>query len=388
MHIRSGRLEQSQSSVQRRISWTGGLLSFVLLFGLEAMGCGGSSGTGLTVPPSMPAFTTIDAPGAGSEGTFAVGINANGSVVGYFFDVNHAIHGFAQGDGGASGVIDVPEASSTTATAINASGTIVGIFVAAGLYEHSFILTSDGTLNTFDPPGAEGSATTCINDAGTAAGGYIDVNGAHGFIRANDGTFTSVDIPGIPANQVQIVAPNQINASGTVAGSYRDSGGVYHGFVRTPDGTITVLDAPGAGTTAGLGTYIWDINSSGSIVGLTMVTPVGGVNTSHSFVRAADGTYTTFDPPGAGANGSLADGINDNGAIVGLYVDSSVVAHGYLREPDGGFTSFDAPGAAQLPESSGNLGTAPRRINASGTIVGLFSDAAGTRHGFTRSSQP
>jgi hypothetical protein len=86
----------------------------------------------------------------------------------------------------------------------------------------------------------------------------------------------------------------------------------------------------------------------------------------------------------AGPNGSLADGINDSGAIIGEFRDANLVNHGYLRNTDGTFVVLDDPSAAQLPISFTNLDTVPRRINASGAVAGLFSDAAGTRHGFVR----
>jgi len=70
--------------------------------------------------------------------------------------------------------------------------------------------------------------------------------------------------------------------------------------------------------------------------------------------------------------------------IVGSYIDANLVRHGYVRQPDGTFVSFDDPDAAQLPTTSVSLGTAPRRINNSGAIVGLFTDAGGVRHGFVR----
>ncbi len=56
--------------------------------------------------------------------------------------------------------------------------------------------------------------------------------------------------------------------------------------------------------------------------------------------------------------------------------------NGYLRDPDGTFVSFDDPNAAQLPLSEVNIGTTPRRINASGAVTGYYSDSNGARHAF------
>ena len=50
----------------------------------------------------------------------------------------------------------------------------------------------------------------------------------------------------------------------------------------------------------------------------------------------ANGTITTFDPPGAGTGpgqGTASSLINPAGAIAGAYIDSSNVSHGFLRTP-------------------------------------------------------
>ena len=66
-----------------------------------------------------------------------------------------------------------------------------------------------------------------------------------------------------------------------------------------------------------------------------------------------------LDPPQAGAHSSIAEAINDSGAVVGTYRDANLVRHGYLRQPDGTFISFDDPEAAQLPLSTTDDGTIP-----------------------------
>lgn len=57
-------------------------------------------------------------------------------------------------------------------------------------------------------------------------------------------------------------------------------------------------------------------------------------NVAHGFSRDSDGTFITFDAPGAGTasgQGTFADGNNTAGAIAGFYVDNSNVAHGFVR---------------------------------------------------------
>jgi hypothetical protein len=51
-------------------------------------------------------------------------------------------------------------------------------------------------------------------------------------------------------------SPGTVNDSGVVTGWHADSNLVYHGFVRAANGTITTFDAPGAGTGQYLGTLV------------------------------------------------------------------------------------------------------------------------------------
>ena len=60
-------------------------------------------------------------------------------------------------------------------------------------------------------------------------------------------------------------------------------------------------------------------------------------------VPLAMGDVITFDVPGA-VNGTQPSGINSAGVIVGVYADTNFVGHGFLRARDGSFTTFDVPG--------------------------------------------
>jgi hypothetical protein len=80
-----------------------------------------------------------------------------------------------------------------------------------------------------------------------------------------------------------------------------------HGFVRAADGTITTFVAPGAGTTGAAGTFPTSINAAGTIAGYYM-----NLDRAHGFVRSTDGTVTTIDPPGD-VDGTYAESINTQG---------------------------------------------------------------------------
>lgn len=363
------------------------VLALLICFG--AANCGGGS-SGVQNPPPPPAFTTIDAPGAASVrgyGTSGVSINSAGDTAGFFTDTNGVAHGFIRTSAGSIATFDAPGAGTapflgTMVRAINASGNASGFYSVAIDISHSYIRTSSGTLTEFDPPSSIGSDALCLNDSGAVAGGLLDFNGHHGFVRGADGTFAVIDPTG-NASEVNVVIPTQINSSGAVAGYYIDTNGVDHGFLRDSSVAITILDAPGAGTSRATGTDISDINTHGVMVGgIGVGTANGVVDTTHSFMLAANGTYTFFEPPQAVS--SIAEGINDNGVIVGEYRDANLVRHGYIRQTDGTLTSFDEPNASLAPTTAGNLGTAPRGINLGGEIVGIYSDAAGAWHAFVR----
>ena len=86
-------------------------------------------------------------------------------------------------------------------------------------------------------------------------------------------------------------------------------------------------------------------------------------------------TYTTIDDPLATAN-THANGINDNGQIVGSYTNNSG-GHGFLLS-GGTYTTLDGPIFVG--------GNSAQGINASGQIVGSYQDVSGT-HGYLNSGR-
>jgi hypothetical protein len=110
------------------------------------------------------------------------------------------------------------------------------------------------------------------------------------------------------------------------------------------------------------GTFPASINPGGAIAGYYL--DVSGV--AHGFLRAPNGTFTTFDAPGAGTTtfpqGTSASNLNPSSAIDGFYIDASNVAHGYLRARNGVITTFDAPGAG----TGAGQGTFPDQNDPSG----------------------
>jgi hypothetical protein len=88
---------------------------------------------------------------------------------------------------------------------------------------------------------------------------------------------------------------------GTISGNYLDANGVNHGFLRASDGTFTTFDVSQAGTGSSQGTVPAGSNPSNATVGQYFDSNF----VSHGFVRAADGTIVTFDR--AGGRGDRRD---------------------------------------------------------------------------------
>lgn len=126
------------------------------------------------------------------------------------------------------------------------------------------------------------------------------------------------------------------------------------------------FDPPGSTATNADG-----INNNGDVVGWYMDS--SGVQ--HGYVLRA-GNYTTIDYPGASA--TIARAINDQGDIVGTHVGDPKMpggdVHGFLLQ-QGNFTPLDYPG---------HLNTITQRINNAGQVVGCYHDTdnMGTMHGF------
>jgi probable HAF family extracellular repeat protein len=265
--------------------------------------------------------------------------------------------------------LDVPGYIDTEAYGINNLGQIVG---GTGAYPNTVgFLLSGGNYSTFSVPGAYLTQANGINDSGQIVG--YDKSSANtyslGFLLSS-GSYTTLDVSGD-----FLSGSNGINDSGVVVGDFLTNysfgyTGTYHGYSYS-GGTYTQIDDPDVGprdppvigTTA---TNAEGINNEGEIVGAYSGTPS---NPGNGFLLA-DGVFTTIDVPGAPT--TQANGINDAGQIVGTYYDSSGVAHGFLYS-GGVFMTIDIAGAEN---------TYLQGINDSDQIVGFYQDSSGNYEGF------
>ena len=219
------------------------------------------------------------------------------------------MHGFLRAADGTITTFDVPGAAfGTILSAINPADKIVGYYFDADFIGHSFLRAPDGTFTTFEVPGAAVTQAVGINPSGTTTGMYCDAEfvACHSFVRAAD-AFAAFD-PAMSPNLSGV-----INPAGAVTGTYSDAG-LFHGFVRAANGTVTTFDAPDVCGTMN-GTVPLGINPAGLVVGTYWD---AGCAHSHGFVRTLQGTFTTIDVPNA--VDTEVHAINPAGAISGACI--------------------------------------------------------------------
>ena len=355
---------------------------------------------------SKRSFISFDAPGAGTEfgqGTFPFSVNAFAAITGYDLDANNVYHGFLRKTNGSIVVFDAPGAdltaddfNGTFPAGINDAGLIAGYSIDANNVSHGFLRSPSGSFTTFDPPGSgtapgQGTIVHGLNLEGSIVGAFLNANTFYGFVRTPDGKYKTFAAPGACNMSIDDGCHGtgawNINFFGTIVGPYEDTSGnfVAHTFVRSPNGTFTTFAVPGSSMEAGQGTLpasLSGLNDLGAITGLYY----DANNVFHGYLRNPSGTFIKFEAPGADTTdeffGTFPNSLNDFGSIAGDYLDSSDVYHGFLRHPDGTFTEFDATGA---DTTAGDFnGTIPESLNLLGTITGVYYDTNSAGHGFLR----
>src|SRR6266481_5237148 len=171
-----------------------------------------------------------------------------------------------------------------------------------------------------------------------------------------------------PSTNIGDTFAQGINDTDQIVGWYIDKDGRTHGYIFDANGgTYTTLDDPfGAG-----GTFASGINDRGLVVGSYAESFLGRY---HGFLYNGR-TYTTLDDP-LGTFGTYAYGINGAGVVVGRYIDHTGT-HGFLYGPSGGtYTTLDDPLAANSFDNPfGPTGTVVEGINGAGQVVGFNADS-------------
>ena len=147
-------------------------------------------------------------------------------------------------------------------------------------------------------------------------------------------------------------APNPRRDVTPAAHWYLDAGAA-HSFVRAADGTITTFDVLGGSSTKAVA-----INAKDVIFGSYSARD----GTEHDFIRSLDGTITTFAESGCDVLRPAS--INRKGTVTGYCESDEHLGHetGFVRKPDGRIRKFHVPG--------GGTGMQPNGINDSGVIAG------------------
>lgn len=268
-----------------------------------------------------------------------------------------------------------PNAGGVQLSGINNNGAILGVVLDANFNEQGFIRNAAGSITPFALPNGS------VNDPfQTQLGGINDNDVVVGYLPTS---------PGLPGNPLlvfqngvvtdRITLPPEfggtsvrgINNAGVMAGSVNDL--VAHkprGYVRNTAGIFTKFDA----TPTTLFTAAQGINNNGTIVGVYSVLNA----ITAGFERSADGTITLLPTPAT--IGGIAvvtinyNKINDSGVTVGSFQDPTPAFFGFVRDAQGNFTLVQSPDS---PNNSGLLG-----INNGGTVAGTFIGAAGAARPF------
>jgi hypothetical protein len=197
----------------------------------------------------------------------------------------------------------------------------------------------------------------------------------HGFLDSN-GVQSPVDDPaGSPPN---VTTPVQnllgINNFDEAAGFWTDNNGHQHGFVVELDtqspSLSRFIEIPPTTFAGAIGTQASDITNNEEVCGFW--TDAKGNN--HGFYGFLGQKFFTFNVKikGVTVTSTLPFGCNDEGEIVGSFTDSNGNVHGVILV-DRRFFQFDAPGSSQTP-AFGTMGTLINGVNDRGDIVGFFSD--------------
>jgi hypothetical protein len=231
-------------------------------------------------------------------------------------------------------------------------------------------LRKNGTDIAFDHPNATlETGGAGINDIEMITGTWVDGSPQarvyHGFLCDNTRRLINIEVPGAMGT-----GPNRLNNNGWVVGRYSpDDGNIQanptlNGFLWN-NGTFTFIDIPGTRTQ----TVPWDVNDAGMVVGEYMDT--NGVPRGFSW-QAGQFLDTNIVHPDAGTvrdTGTAVTGINNNGVMVGYYIDNQGNIFGFVRGTNGVFQRRAAPTGAEVYQFAD--------INDNGQIVGNVIDVEG-----------
>jgi hypothetical protein len=267
---------------------------------------------GVGADAMAPNYKTIDVPG--STDTRPFGANNLGQIVGRYDDADGVTRGFLRRGNGSYYTFSAPQAvNGTWGQDISDDGVIVGRYYDADFNSHGFVL-DHGQFRKVEYPGAIETTVRGISGAERLTGNYIDSAGFEtGFLRDRYG-FHSILYPNSDSTDVWDTAPDA-----TMVGDWSDVAGNIYGY-SLRSGQFRNLNVPGAATV----TSIRGINTGHTMVGVFD----DATGALHGFVRSTAGQYIQLDVPGG--QDTVANRINDRGAVIGFYAATDGSHHGFV----------------------------------------------------------
>jgi hypothetical protein len=219
--------------------------------------------------------------------------------------------------------------STTVGFYIDAAGNNFGLANANGIYTtKAFPGTPVGT--TAPCKGIRTNQLLGVNDTPIVVGFFLDAAcNAHGYTyEFLTNTYTKVTLP---FRGVMSSTAAGINNSGVICGFFTDTASNTHGFFGV-QGAFTKVDVP---ANVGTGTTFFGINNNGLIVGNATKNgaSVGVVFDANTGVTRVVNDPQENNKPAFGVTGTIINGVNDEGSLVGFYSDG-VKVHGFLAVPN------------------------------------------------------
>jgi hypothetical protein len=268
-------------------------------------------------------FITFQAPAC--VGTFSIGLNSNGVVLGVCGGRGFIVTTISDGDTIRLGSFTrLPEG--LIPTGINSQGAITGYYY-----------------------------TTCPPPITPPPGGC-----RQGFVRSRSGVVTKFSATSTAPGGYETI-PAAINSGGQIVGVVESL--APQAFLRNADGSFAQLDALTSNAKGALAT---DINDLGEMTGAVIRF---GNDFLNSFLRAANGTVTFTGPVGIADHAGIS--INNAGTVVG-YANNPFLpptpSQGYVQLRTGSIKLFPLPNHVDDPPFPKKAPVAAR-INKLGVAV-------------------
>jgi hypothetical protein len=270
-------------------------------------------------------ITYFEAPWAdpAGSGTKAFGINNSREIVGSYYDGSNSVHGFLRDAGGTFSQIEVPGATQTWAETINNSGKIVGGYQDALGDQKGFIYDrATGLYQTYVAPDPATYLTFIdyMNDNGDFSGHFMKTGDPYwrGF-SVRSGVFADGSILGTNTGYDYYETDfDTITNNNLMAGHFND--GMTQGFFSGDNGaTFNYFDIGGY-----FDTELERINGKREGVGYLTDTSNAANAVYFKDVSVGSPEYLLlFDPATSPWLDSFAEGINEDGILVGYAGDGS-----------------------------------------------------------------